>query len=553
MSSRSRGVPPGLLLVAAAGLAVPANLPSCHHTDPAPAGEPSRAPAPALGPEAGGAAAPQSSGRAQELYERQCAACHGQRGKGDGEAAYLLSPAPRDFTSARFRLVSTANGVPTHEDLVATLKRGMPGSAMPPWEWMPAQDLDGLADYVLELAYEGRVAALLDWAAQEDEELGEEEAREIARSKLAPGDLVDVGAAAPGDPATLQEGRRLYVKWCAPCHGADGTGSGVEEQWNEDGSPTGPRDFTAGIFKGGTTHTDLVRRLLAGMPGSPMPQATLDDSSQAALIAAYVQSLIKPGAMQKVQQRRQILTAAATRAALPREPADPAWSAAPRAYVALMPLWWRDDRVEGVVFQALHDGRELALRLSWEDAAQDDVLLGQPVFSDSAAIQLSADADPPLFAMGDAGRPVEIALWKAAWELDREGARDVEDHFPHTMLDNRADVPEEMRSLFVTARAVGNRQAAAERPTPAETLSAEGFGTLAPLGPERSCWSARAAWADGFWDVVFTRSLAASAAGEVALSPGATVHVAFAVWDGAAGDRDGQKSISIWHQLEIAR
>jgi hypothetical protein len=27
--------------------------------------------------------------------------------------------------------------------------------------------------------------------------------------------------------------------------------------------------------------------------------------------------------------------------------------------------------------------------------------------------------------------------------------------------------------------------------------------------------------------------------------------VAFAVWDGAAGDRDGLKSVTIWHELAL--
>lgn len=551
MISRPSALSPGLILVAAASLFTQASMLSCSTADAVlqeEAGPPGAEVA--LAAYSTSQRAPQ---RAQELYEQQCATCHGSQGMGDGPAAYLLSPSPRDFSSGRFRLVSTVNGVPTHDDVVATLKRGMPGSAMPPWDWMSAEDIDLLADHVLDLAFEGQVTNLLAWAVEQDEEMSEQQARDLVHSRLTPGELVDVGTAAPSDPVTLQAGRRLYMKWCAPCHGADGTGSGVEEQWNDNGSPTNPRDFTAGIFKGGTSHTDLVRRLLAGMPGSPMPAASLEDDSEAALIAAYIQSMITPGSMQKVQQRRQSLTVGKASGALPREPGDAAWSDAPSSYLALMPLWWRDLRVEGVLFQAQHDGSEVAVRLSWEDPAQDEELLGQPLFSDAAALQLSAEADPPIFAMGATDQPVEIGLWKAAWERDREYVRDIEDHLPNTMLDNRGELPAPLHDLFVTARAVGNRQAAAARPTPAEALSAEGLGTLAPLGPVQSTWNAKATWADGYWDVVFTRSLAATAQGEVALSPGTTVNVAFAVWDGAAGDRDGQKSISIWHQLEIAR
>ena len=33
---------------------------------------------------------------------------------------------------------------------------------------------------------------------------------------------------------------------------------------------------------------------------------------------------------------------------------------------------------------------------------------------------------------------------------------------------------------------------------------------------------------------------------------GAAVPVAFAVWDGSAGDRDGKKSVTIWQDLKLA-
>ena len=42
-----------------------------------------------------------------KTYEKECSACHGKDGNGEGEAAYLLYPRPRDFTSGQFRLVST--------------------------------------------------------------------------------------------------------------------------------------------------------------------------------------------------------------------------------------------------------------------------------------------------------------------------------------------------------------------------------------------------------------------------------------------------------------
>ena len=38
----------------------------------------------------------------KQIYTQQCAACHGTTGQGDGEAAYLLFPKPRDLVAARY-------------------------------------------------------------------------------------------------------------------------------------------------------------------------------------------------------------------------------------------------------------------------------------------------------------------------------------------------------------------------------------------------------------------------------------------------------------------
>ena len=77
--------------------------------------------------------------RGRKVYAEQCSVCHGPEGRGDGTAAYFLQPRPRDFVSDGFRFVSTPHG-PTDADLFRTVTRGMPGSAMPPWEHLPTDD-----------------------------------------------------------------------------------------------------------------------------------------------------------------------------------------------------------------------------------------------------------------------------------------------------------------------------------------------------------------------------------------------------------------------------
>lgn len=492
--------------------------------------------------------------RGQELFERHCSVCHGKEGRGDGLASYLLYPAPRNFASGKFRLVSTTNGIPTQADLIATMRRGMPGSAMPSWGWLAEEDLWNLALYVRHLSIEGQVADLLQWAADEDEDLSEQEAREIVNQRMVPGEPIDVGAPASNDPVTLHEGRRLYLKTCAACHGESGTGDSPVnlsgELKNEDGTPNSARDFTAGIFKGGTTHADIVRRIVGGLPGSPMPATSFDDPKDAAALAAYVRSLIKPGAEARVlQERRTVLVGRVPQT--PTQPDDPAWSQAEGVWIALMPLWWRNDRVEGVVVRALHDGKTIAFRLSWRDPNEDHEILGQQTFSDSAAIEVSVERDPPLFAMGATQHPVDIVLWRAAWEGDAVAARDVRDRWPSMGGDTFPNFVGDLLEQSITARAVGNTAALAARPTTTEALTAQGFGTVGPRKSGASSWSARGVWSDGYWDVVFSRSMDAEIEGEPALEPGLSAFLAFAVWDGFFLDRNGQKSVSVWHRLEV--
>lgn len=488
--------------------------------------------------------------RGRELYAQHCAVCHGETGDGRGQAAYLLSPAPRDFSEGLFRVASTWNGVPTDADLAQTLRRGMPGSSMPPWEWLPERDLQSLVLWVRELTREGAVRRLLEWAEWEEEELTREEALAIVEPQLVPGEPIPPVGAVPGDPITLQEGRRIFVRSCASCHGADGTGRGADEQRNADGTPVRPRDLTAGVFKGGASPDDIARRVLAGMPGSPMPQTRLEEPGQVEAVVAYALSLARPGAQERALQRRQRLVAGRV-AELPAAPTDPAWAAAEAAYLPLMPLWWSDARVEGVAFRALHDGRRLAVRLTWADPCAEAELLDQAGFSDAAALQWSAGPDPPLFTMGSAGKPCNLWQWKAAWERDRDGPLDVADRYPHTPDDQYGVVDAPSSALYRTATAAGNTQAAATRPTAGEVLAAEGFGTLAPIAGRRGAFEARGVWADGTWDVVFTRALPAGAPAELALEPGREVFVAGAVWNGAAGERNGQKAVTVWHVLHL--
>lgn len=68
----------------------------------------------------------------KSIYDAKCSSCHGLDGKGDGNAAALLSPRPRNFTDGKYEFRTTESGsIPTNEDLIRTVRNGLHGTAMP--------------------------------------------------------------------------------------------------------------------------------------------------------------------------------------------------------------------------------------------------------------------------------------------------------------------------------------------------------------------------------------------------------------------------------------
>jgi hypothetical protein len=167
-------------------------------------------------------------------------------------------------------------------------------------------------------------------------------------------------------------------------------------------------------------------------------------------------------------------------------------------------------------------------------------------------VQFSREATPPLFTMGEKGRPVNLWQWKAGWELDLARVRDVADLYPFTPDDQYGYTDAPSADAYITGRAAGNPMAMPSRMSAGEMLTAEGFGTLAPIGSDGKL-GASGKYAAGRWELVFTRPLSACCPGELPLVPGASVSLAAAVWDGAVKDRNGQKSVTVWHVLELEK
>lgn len=483
-------------------------------------------------------------------YEKECLACHGAVGDGLGEASYLLYPRPRDFTTGQFRLISTWDGVPTDEDLFRTISRGMPGSAMPSWAHLSEDIRWGLVHYVK--AFSKRPIAVR--AAHQPDAWGSGGAG-----------VITVPPEAPYDSAAKARAAELYTKGCAPCHGATGRGDGAQKQVDSKGYPTRPRDLTLGVFKGSPDPQSVYRRIVAGLPGSPMPQSGYLQGSDGWHLVHMVRALSSDAQREKVEMKRFRILAKRV-AALPGHPDSGAWREAQSVNLHLMPLWWRTDRPEEVNVKAVHDGDSLALLLQWEDTTPDATAIRPQDFRDGAAVQFALTDDPPFFAMGQAGRAVNIWMWKSERQADLEPAfQDVDNVYPNIGIDSypnllkspleqptRRALTLESDPAFVTAWGAGNIVADPTRRNPAENLRAEGFGTLKAHPRDSQTVKASGRYMTGSYVVQFTRPLRGGN-GEVQLTPDSIVPMALAVWNGSAGDRDGKKSVTIWQELLLER
>lgn len=490
----------------------------------------------------------------KKIYAQQCAPCHGINGDGEGEAAYLLYPKPRDFISGQYRIVSTWERLPTDEDLYTTISRGIPGSAMPSWAHLPEQTRWGLVHYIKTFAQN----PIQPNTAESESGAG----------------VIKVPPEPPYTAEAASRAQEFFRDACASCHGEKGKGDGVQEQFDEKGYPTRPRDLTVGVFKGIPEPQEVYRRIVAGLPGTPMPMSDWSYGADAWDLTHFILSMSSPEQRERAEMRKFQIVARYV-PLIPDHPDASVWREATPVNLHMMPLWWRNDRPEILTVQALHNGKELALRLMWYDDTSDKTAMRVQDFRDAAAVSFTLDPDPPFFGMGEKGRFVNIWMWKAERQADMEAAfQDLDKVYPNLGIDS---YPNLMRTAleqptrhaltmqsdptFITGWGAGNIVSDPTRESAAEALHAQGFGTLKAHPIPDQTVTAKGAYDIGTYRVIFRRAFKGNVSNVKAgakisgldFFPGQTVRVAFAVWNGSAGDRDGKKSVTIWQDLLIGK
>jgi cytochrome c oxidase cbb3-type subunit 2 len=187
----------------------------------------------------------------ERVFRDQCAICHGAGGDGQGMAAHHFKTKPRDLTKGRFKFRSTASGqIPTDADLARTIVQGIPSTGMVPQDHLSDADVRAVIAFVKSLSprFAGGPAPR----------------------------VVAIPAAPPATPEAVARGARTYVKGeCAECHGKEARGDGPSAK----DLSVKPSDLTRRPFKSGPAVRDIVRTLVTGLDGTPMPSydQILDD------------------------------------------------------------------------------------------------------------------------------------------------------------------------------------------------------------------------------------------------------------------------------------
>jgi DMSO reductase family type II enzyme heme b subunit len=331
------------------------------------------------------------------IYEKKCLLCHGEKGDGNGPAAPLLDPKPRDFTKGKYKIRTSASGQPpTDSDLFGIISDGMPGTSMPAWKVLSEKDRWNLVAYVKSFAggafKEAPKAAALP--------------KEVAASK-----------------ESIARGKEMFEAIeCNKCHGNAGRGDGpsAPELTDDWGNPVRPANLTKPwLFRGGGSNRQVATRLATGLMGTPMP--TFIDSVEKPEdiwhVANYVRSLgpDRP-------DYATVLQARAVAGEIPDDPAAPFWAQQPPANFALAGQVIVDPRnfnpsIDGVTVRAVYSETEIAFHLTWDDPTASKPDPTAKTFADQVALLFPARAgketERPYVLMGDGSDPVSLLRWSS--------------------------------------------------------------------------------------------------------------------------------------------
>jgi|APTNR8051073442_1049403.scaffolds.fasta_scaffold02273_2 mono/diheme cytochrome c family protein len=190
----------------------------------------------------------------RQIFESQCAPCHGRTGRGDGEWAEGVTTKPRNFRKGIFKYRSTPMGfLPTTEDLMRTIRNGVSGTMMPTFNKLPDEDMRAVIAYVRGFSRK--------WDRAEN-----------FTAPIPPPPVPDWFHDTEKRAPHAASGAVTFQQFCFVCHGTSAKGNGpgskgLIDVWE---NPITPADLTQAHHHSGDSPTDLYRTISLGLDGTPM-------------------------------------------------------------------------------------------------------------------------------------------------------------------------------------------------------------------------------------------------------------------------------------------
>jgi mono/diheme cytochrome c family protein len=450
------------------------------------------------------------------LYQKYCSQCHGDNGDGEGYATPRLLPKPRNFTTGKFKIRTTPNGaLPTHQDLVNIIRRGMPYTSMPAWPTLTEEEVANLAYYLTTFS--------ADFANKEN----------VPKPVPLP--------SAPGSSnESIEQGKKLYVDaGCVKCHGTLGRGDGasaptLKDDWEQ---PIRPANLSQRwTIRGGPSRDDIFRTMSTGLNGTPMP-SFLDSHTpeQRWALTDFIVSLSGsegPGytnlvIAKPVQERIDLAKGAASFASAP---------------VARFPIIGQimepgrsfHPQTTSVTVQAIYDAESIALLVRWHDMSAEKEGKNGPTLPAPEDEAAPAAAQPtekdPFGEETAAAKPSEFSD-AVSVQIPSEapaGARK-----PYFIFgDGQSSVD---LWFFDLARP--------------EPLQFTGRGSADVAATDPATVTGVASYDQGEWSAIFKRPLRPQSG--AAFAPGEFMPIAFSVWDGFSRERGNKRGLTVWYSLYV--
>jgi mono/diheme cytochrome c family protein len=480
----------------------------------------------------------------KKLYLKNCSQCHGDKGGGEGYAAPHLYPRPRNFTTGKFKIRTTPNGaLPTHQDIVNVIRKGMPYTSMPAWPNFSDEEVSDLAYFVTTFS------------------------PDFANKERVP-QPIQLPSAPSATSESAEQGKKVFADTgCVKCHGTLGRGDGpsaptLMDDWNH---PIRAADLSQSwTFRGGSSREDIFRTLSTGLNGTPMPSfADSLTPEQRWQVTDFISSLsgtAGPG-------YTNIVIAKHVEDSIDLAKGAASFATAPVARLAIIgqitePVREFHPPTTSVTVQSIYDADSIALLVRWHDRTAEKTgtngpsLQVPPEEEEEAAPAAAAGAEPgganPFgdaevapAAPGGAQKPAANPFEEEAAPASK--ASEFSDAVSIQIPSQTPPGPRKPYFIF------GDDQNSVDlwffdlaKSSP-QQFTGKGSADIAPN--ETGDVTGVATYDQGEWSVIFKRPLHASSGAP--FTQGEFLPIAFSVWDGFSRERGNRRGLSLWYSIYV--